>query len=190
MATLIQCSCGKFQARLKAFPKNTPGRLKCYCDDCQAYARFIKRDDLLDQNGGTEIIPAYPADIEIVKGKETLKCVRLSSKGMYRFYTSCCNSPVANTSPNSPWVGIPSNMYPSGLENTLGPIRSSIMGKFAKGTPPEGTPEKFDLKGFMVVMPFILKGTLFRKANPSPFFEADGKTSIVAPEILRSSAPA
>ena len=34
MATEIQCQCGLFRARLKAFPGGTPGRLVCYCDDC------------------------------------------------------------------------------------------------------------------------------------------------------------
>ncbi len=180
----IQCTCGNFQAKLKAFPKNTPGRLKCYCDDCQKYLHYLNRADLLDENAGTEIIPAYPADIEIVKGNELLKCVRLSSKGMFRFYTSCCQSPVGNTSPNRAWVGILRNMYPREVEKILGTIRSSIMGKFAKGTPPQGTPEKFDLKGFSIVMPFMLKGVLLRKANPSPFFQKDGTTAVVLPHVI------
>ena len=70
----IQCQCGKFRARLKAFPNGTPGRLVCYCDDCQSYLRHLKRTDLLDAHAGTEVIPAYPADVEILQGKEQLKC--------------------------------------------------------------------------------------------------------------------
>jgi hypothetical protein len=180
----IQCTCGNFQAKLKAFPKNTPGRLMCYCDDCQRYLHYIKRSDLLDQNAGTEIIPAYPADVEVLKGIEHLKCVRLSSKGMFRYYTSCCQSPVGNTSPNRAWVGFLKNMYPKDVEKILGPIEARIMGKFAKGNLPEGTPQKFDFKGFKIVMPFVLRGIVLRKANPSPFFQEDGKTSVVAPHVL------
>jgi hypothetical protein len=184
----IQCACGKFQAELKAFPKNTPGRLKCYCDDCQAFLHHLKRSDLLDKNGGTEIIPAYPADVTILRGKEFLKCTRLSPKGMFRFSTSCCNTPVANTQANMPWMGFHRCMYlakdPNKLDQVLGPIRSSIMGRFAKGTPPAGTPQKFNFKGFVTVMPFILKGKLLKKTKPSPFFMEDGLTSIVAPHVL------
>lgn len=184
----IQCECGQFRARLKAFPNNTPGRLVCYCNDCQSYLRHLKRGDLLDANGGTEVIPAYPADVEILSGREHLKCTQLSPGGMFRFSTACCNTPIVNTRPKEPWTGFLRCVYTAGmgaqLDQTLGPVRSRIMGRYAKGTPPAGTPEKFNLKAFMTVMPFILKGKLFKKSRPSPFFAEDGVTPIVAPHIL------
>ena len=184
----IQCDCGSFRAELTKFPKNTPGRLVCYCNDCQAFMHYLKRADLLDQNGGTEIIPAYPADIKLISGKENIKCLRLSSSGMYRYYASCCNTPIGNTDPVRAWVGIPHRAYtvqdPHFLENTLGPVRASIMGKYAKGTPPPGTPKTLNLKGFAVVMPFILKGAFGKKAKPSPFFE--NGVSITTPRVLTS----
>jgi hypothetical protein len=171
----IQCECGKFRAELTRFPQNTPGRLKCYCDDCQSYLHYLKRADLLDENGGSEIIPAYPADVKILAGKEFLKCTRLFPNGMFRFSTTCCNTPIANTDPKRPWAGFHRRMYtskdPNKLDQTLGPVKSGIMGKFAKGTPPPGTPQKFDLKGMVTVMPFILKGVVLGKAKPSAFFE-------------------
>ena len=182
----IQCDCGKFRAELTQFPKNTPGRLICYCDDCQAFLNYLKRSDLLDANGGTEIIPAYPSDIKIIAGKELVKCVRLHSQGMYRFFASCCMTPIANTDPTRPWAGINRRMYvnkdASQLDRELGPVKSSIMGKYAKGTPPAGTPQKFDFKGLITVMPFIIKGKVLGKAKSSPFFNKG--ESIVAPKIL------
>jgi hypothetical protein len=188
MSAEIQCECGQFRARLKAFPKGTPGRLVCYCEDCQSYLHHLKRSDLLDANGGTEVIPAYPADVEILSGQQHLKCTRLSPNGTYRFSTSCCNTPIANTRPKEPWAGFLRRVYTAGktpqIDQILGPIRSRIMGRYAKGTPPAGTPERFDLKAFITVMPFILKGKLFKKSTPSPFFAEDGITPIVAPHIL------
>lgn len=146
----IQCECGNFRAELTQFPRNTPGRLICYCDDCQAFLQYLKRSDLLDKNGGIEIIPAYPLDMKIVSGKETVQCVRLHSKGMYRFFTKCCHTPIANTNPSQPWLGIHRRMHtvkePHRLDHELGPVKSSIMGKFAKGTPPAGTPQTFNSK--------------------------------------------
>lgn len=185
----IQCQCGQFKARLKAFPHGTPGRLVCYCDDCQTYLRHLKRTDLLDANGGTEVIPAYPADVEVLHGREHLKCTRLSPKGTFRFSTSCCNTPIANTGPGMPWAGFLRVVYTAGggaqqLEGVLGPVRSRIMGRYAQGTPPAGTPDKFNLKAMWSVMPFIVKGKLFGKARPSPFFEADGATPVVVPYVL------
>jgi len=184
----IACKCQKFQIELKAFPKNTPGRLKCYCDDCQTYLHHLGRGDLLDENGGTEIIPAYPADAEILSGKEFLKCTRLKARGMYRFSTLCCNTPIANTAPRTPWLGFHRAAYfdAAELDRVLGPIRGRIMGKYAKGTPPKGTPEKFNLKVFVSVMPFILKGRLLKKSAPSPFFSASGE-AIATPQVLSES---
>ncbi len=182
----IQCDCGSFRAELTQFPKNTPGRLICYCDDCQAYLKYLKRTDLLNENGGTEIIPAYPADIKIIAGKDVVKCVRLHANGMFRFYTSCCLTPIANTDPKRAWAGIIRRMYitkdSTRLDRELGPVKCSIMGKYAKGTPPIGTPQTFDFKGMVTVLPFILKGKFLGKAKPSPFFE--NAEALVAPKVL------
>lgn len=185
----IQCECGKFRAQLKAFPSSTPGRLVCYCDDCQSYLRHLKRTDLLDAHGGTEVIPAYPADVEIVRGQEHLKCTRLTPNGTFRFSTMCCNTPIANTRPGEPWVGLLRCVYTAGgdaqkLDQVLGPVRNRIMGAYAQGTPPAGTPKKLDFKTVLSVMPFMLKGKLFRKSKPSPFFTADGVTAITPPHVL------
>jgi hypothetical protein len=186
----IQCECGKFSAQLQAFPNNTPGRLVCYCDDCQSYLHHIGRADLLDSNGGTEVIPAYPADVKILSGKEHVKCVRLSSKGMFRFYASCCNTPIGNTRANDPWIGLHRRIYTSHngdkLDQTFKSIHARIMGRFAKGTPPEGTPATFNLKAFTSVMPFILKGKFKKLYKNSPFFKEDGLTSIVQEHVLSS----
>ncbi len=182
----IQCDCGIFRAELQNFPKATPGRLICYCDDCQSYLHFLKRTDLLDANGGTEIIPAYPSDIKILQGKENLKCTRLVTTGMYRFSTTCCNTPIANTDPKRPWAGILRRVYtnkdPNKLDQSLGKVRASVMGKFGHGTLPKGTPQTFNFKGFLAVMPFILKGKILGRNKPTPFF--NNETSIVVPKVL------
>lgn len=184
---MVQCECGKFRANLKKFPSNTPGRLICYCDDCQSYLHQLGRADLLDKHGGTEIIPAYPADVEIISGKEFLICTRLSPKGLFRFSTSCCNSPVANIQPNFPWIGFHRCVYSSGsidVEQVLGPIRSGIMGRYAKGTPPVSTPKTMNLSSFISVAPFMLKGLLFGKSRPTPFFAEDGVTPVASVKTL------
>lgn len=172
----IQCECGKFRAALNDFPKNSPGRFKCYCDDCQSYLHHIQRADLLDECGGTEIIPAYPRSIEVLSGQEHLQCIRLSEKGMYRFLASCCRTPICNTAPGRPWAGIHRRVYPTKeLDAAYPKVTSSIMGKYAKGTPPPGTPKTFDFNGMKIVMPYLLRGKFTGKAKHSPFFKRDGK---------------
>lgn len=148
----------------------------------------LNRADLLDAAGGTEVIPVYPGEIKIVAGREALKCLQLSPNGLYRWYTGCCNTPVVNTKPGFPWAGIVHRVYsvkdPGYLERTLGPIKSRIMGRFARGTPPSGTAANIDFKGFVTVFPFLLKGMLLGKAKRSPFFEQDGRTPIVQPIVV------
>lgn len=180
----VQCECGSFRARLKAFPKATPGRLVCYCDDCQFYLRYLQRADLLDANGGTEVIPAYPADVEVISGLASLRCIRLTAGGLFRFSASCCHTPVINTRPGLPWAGFLRCTYPSDVDRTLGPVRGRIMGRYARGTPPAGTPARSNLKALAAVMPFMLKGKLLKKSRPSPFFNDDGVTPVALPHVL------
>jgi len=148
----------------------------------------LNRADLLDAAGGTEVVPVYPAEIEIVSGREVLQCLRLSPNGIYRWYAGCCNTPVANTKPGFPWAGVVHRMYsvqdPGYLQRTLGPIKSRIKGRFARGTPPSGTAADIDLKGFKTVLPFLLKGMLLGKGKHSPFFQQDGRTPIVQPVVV------
>lgn len=183
----ISCDCGSFVANLKSFPKNTPGRLVCYCDDCQAYARKLKRTDVLDLYGGTEVIPVYPKEIEVIQGLDKLKCYRLTKHGTYRWATSCCNSPIVNTRPGFPWAGIfhtaYTNQNPTALSE-LGEIKCRIYGKYALDGAPFIISEKIAFRDKLVVMPFIVKGKILGMGKKSPFFESDNLTPICEPEIL------
>ena len=184
----FQCECGQFRAQIIHFPANTPGRMMCYCDDCQTYLHHLGRADLLDPAGGTEIIPIYPSEIKILAGREKLKCTRLSPAGIFRWSTICCNTPVGNMRPKFPWMGLLERGFnvkePRYLENTLGPIKNRILGKFARGTPPKGTSDKLEFKDMWVVLPFLLKGFLMGKSKNSPFFNSDAVTPIVAATVL------
>lgn len=187
----IQCECGAFKAELTKFPKDTPGRLACYCDDCQIFVHHLGRADVLDAGGGTEIVPVYPSDVKIVAGREQLKSTKLTPNGLIRWSTTCCNSPIANTKPGFPWAGFSHRVFaakdPQALERTFGPVKSAIYGKYARGPKLPITSDKMTFKDATSVLPFILKGVLLRKAKPSPFFESDGVTPIVAPTVLAQS---
>lgn len=82
-------------------------RFVCYCNDCQAYARFLDRPDVLDPAGGTDIFHMPPAHVKFTAGTDALRCLRFSSR-VLRWYTDCCRTPVANTAawPGFPVVGI------------------------------------------------------------------------------------
>jgi len=177
---IVQCDCGKFQGEISNFPQSSLGRVACYCDDCQAFLNKLGRSELLDEYGGTEIMPVYPCDFKFLHGAENLKCNRLKPNGLNRWSTTCCNSPIANNKPGF-WIGIFRNAYTcrdSGCLTELGPIRSRIMGKFAKPNPPFYIPKSFDLNAFRVVFPFLLRGKLTGKFKRSPFFKEDSMTPV------------
>lgn len=192
MNATIQCKCGKFQAEISNFESSTPGRAVCYCDDCQSFLHHLGQAEFLDANGGSEIVPVYPRAIKVTMGREQLRCTQLSPKGLYRFSTACCKTPVVNFAANMPWVGMWSRVFTmkdtSFLEHTLGPVKSRIMAKFAYGKLPPDASMKLGLKDAAFIVPFILKGFVLGKRLPSPFLEADGKTPIVTPEVISLEA--
>lgn len=189
-ATEIGCDCGTFRAALTAFPKNTPGRLVCYCADCQTFLSRIDRQDRLDQFGGTEIVPVYPADIDVTHGIEELRCHRLTETGPCRWTSRCCNSPVANTRPGFPWVGVFHSMFTrlgDEFSGQLGDVRCRIYGRDAEDGAPFKISHKIKPADMLVVLPFILKGRIFRMHRNSPFFLADGTSPVTPLHELNAS---
>lgn len=185
----IQCDCGEFQAEISDGWKSSPGRLVCYCDDCQAFVNQIGRQDVLDEHGGTEVIPVYPSDITVLSGLDKLCHTVLSKKGPKRISTLCCNSPILNTRAKFPWAGIFNTALLAADKNSVGKfgkIKARIMGAFATSTPPYKVSNKIAPRDMLVVMPFILKGKIFGKHKQSPFFKEDGYSPV---SVLRAESP-
>lgn len=103
----LSCRCGAMRGTLQAGP-GLGLHVVCSCDDCRAYARALGRDDVLDDNGGTDIWQAPPARVRITAGREHLRCLRLSDQGLLRFHAGCCSTPIANTmaSAKVPFAGV------------------------------------------------------------------------------------
>ena len=105
----LKCHCGKIQGEVGEVSANSGKRLVCMCDDCQSYAYQMDRaDDILDPSGGTELYQTTLSNITITQGAEHLGCLRLSPKGLMRWYAGCCDTPIANTLPRHkvPFAGV------------------------------------------------------------------------------------
>jgi hypothetical protein len=187
----IQCDCGKFRGTALNVDSSRGNRIVCLCDDCQTFAHFLKRPkDILDANGGTDITPLRPAFIKLNSGQEHLKCLRLSEKGMFRWYAGCCNSPVANSM--SPWVpyagAFTAILKPSGglsaREKATGPIVGCIMSDYGIGTLPPNSSNRPSLKIILGVIQYLIAGVIKGLQKPSPFFNDDLKYPRVEPYIL------
>src|SRR5450432_3257521 len=92
----LQCRCGTLRGLVDE--PQSANRVVCYCKDCQAFAHFLGRDsEILDELGGSEVIQTLPKNVTFTQGVESLACIRLTEKGLLRWYAKCCNTPVGNT---------------------------------------------------------------------------------------------
>ncbi len=173
----LQCSCQTVKGTVNIVPGSF-FHVACLCCDCQSHAAHLNnKDNILDAHGGTELVQTYPAHMEITQGQDNIACVQLYKKGLYRWHTTCCNMPFANTMNSSkiPFVGIPVQLmqFESVSEKTriLGPITMKAFGKYAIGEMPEDVHAKFPISYIPKILGFMIKGMFGKKNSPSPFFK-------------------
>ena len=178
----LRCACGDLRGQLDATP--SPGaRGVCYCDDCQAYGRWLGRDDLLDPHGGTEVVQTWPARVRLdVAG--SLALMKLSDKGLHRWYAACCRTPLANTmgSARMPFTGLlrcSIDTDDAQLEALYGPAHG-VQGRFAVGGCPPGAHRSASLGIIVNAVSLLARGAWSRAHTPSPFFGADGNPVVEA----------
>lgn len=95
----IGCECGAVRGTVDG--RGLCSHLICYCADCRAFAHFLGHaDKVLDAQGGTEIVQLAQPRISFTRGTEHLSAVRLSDRGLLRWYAGCCNTPIGNTMAN------------------------------------------------------------------------------------------
>lgn len=175
----LQCACGAVRGELDPLPRGN--HIVCCCDDCQAFAAFLGRDELLDRFGGTAVVQVAPAQVRVTAGAEHLALVRLSERGLHRWYASCCQTPIGNTMAGVPFIGVPVAFVTPGDREALGPPAAYVQGRFAL-TPP---PERALATGRAILrsVVLLLRTWLTGSARPSPFFQDDGSPR-VTPRVL------
>lgn len=185
----LKCQCGKIRGTVANAGPKRGCRLVCYCDDCQKYANHLGSEGVLDELGGTDIYQTTPAQVTITEGADELKCLRLTEKGMYRWYSACCTTPLANTmaSPKAPFVGIVHTFmdhegHGATRDESLGQPAAYTQGKYAIGGVPAHAHATVSLPVVFGFMRRFLLGALKQEHKPSPFF-VNGQP-ITPPEVL------
>jgi len=184
----LQCRCGAVRAVAHGVTPDVGNHCACYCDDCQAFAKALGRaGDVLDANGGTDIFQMSPARIAFTHGVERVACLRLTSKGLARWYASCCNTPIGNTMATQgiPFVGLIRAFVAEPASAALGPVRTRVFRKFAIGDkaaiPPDSQPQ---WRMLLHVIGLMLRWRLRGDHKRSPFFDAASRAPLATPRVL------
>jgi hypothetical protein len=177
----LSCRCGAIHGWVRAVAPDKINRAICYCDDCQAFLHHLGRADLLDDHGGTDVVQVAPNTVAFDRGAERIAGVRLGPKGLYRWYASCCKTPLGNTStPAIPFVGLPMEVFRGApdaarRDEAFGKARGAVQGRFATGGAPPGS-TKLPLGMLMHAVRLLLGWKLTGKAWPHPFFDSATRT--------------
>jgi len=184
----LRCRCGKLRGVATEMSPSSTNRLVCYCASCQAFARFLERDDVMDAAGGTDIVHMAPARLRITEGESLLRSMRLSSKGLLRWYTDCCRTPVGNTiNARMPFVGLVHSCMDLDAptrDEVLGKPRAFIHGKDAIGGVPDHAHATVSLGVLARIVRLLAGWSITGKGAPSPFFESKSGAPRVAPRVL------
>lgn len=185
----LQCQCGQLRGVVKQVTPATSNRVVCYCDDCQAYLHWLRRAELLDSSGGTRILQLPPAHVQLLRGAAAVRCVRLTGKGLYRWYAGCCRWPLGNTvGPGVPMIGLLEAVLDPGLSesdraNILGPA-TLVWAKYAVGGVPSHAEATASPRTIARAARKLFSWWVRGLATPSPVF--DEKRPLAVPEVLTS----
>ena len=76
----LRCRCGHVRGTANDVAPSAGFRLVCYCKDCQAFARFLERPDVLDAAGGTDIFQMPPGRVKLTAGADAVRILRFSTR--------------------------------------------------------------------------------------------------------------
>jgi hypothetical protein len=96
------------QAALDIPARRVGTRVLCYCVDCQTAARALGAEEILGPGSGTDLWQTTPDRLQIDAGAAHLAILRLSPRGLFRWYAACCDTPLCNTLPRLgfPFLGV------------------------------------------------------------------------------------
>jgi hypothetical protein len=186
----LECACGKLRGKALSVSASTGTRVVCYCVDCQAFAHFLGNSNMLDERGGTDLFQMAPSKVQLTSGTDTLGCVRLSDKGMHRWYCTECKTPIGNTLGASvPFVGMIHSFMRvdrSGRsrDDVLGPPVARIKTESATPGAPIPASGWATLRAILRSVRLLAGWWLSRAGFPTPFFDAATQAPRALPRVL------
>lgn len=184
----MQCACGSMAGEIEG--RGLHNHVVCYCTDCRAFARFLGRaDSVLDDQGGTELVQLAQPRLRFTRGERHLSIIRLSEKGILRWYAGCCRTPIGNTlaSPRVSVIGlVHACLDRARLDRDFGGAAARVHTGSALGMPgprPRGMP------GVIArLLAIVLWNGLGGRYRQSPLFDENGlpraEAAVLSPDCL------
>lgn len=177
----LSCRCGKVQGSICAKADDSI-RLRCYCEDCRNYANFIEKDSSSKESivyqpcGESRLVQVCKSGVSIDQGVEHLKLSRRApNTGMFRYYASCCNTPILNTVDFLGYVGVYENNLDKETEKFAGPWcfcpHEAVKTPLEKEALPT-VPVRYFLWNLLRYMPWTKSGPLDYSLEPVFWGEA------------------
>jgi hypothetical protein len=185
---LLRCRCGHVRGVANEVAPYTGFRFVCYCQDCQAFARFLERPDVLDTAGGTDIFHMPAGRVKLTAGTDAVRCLHFSSKA-FRWYTDCCRTPIGNTAgPRFPVVGIihsfMSHDADRSRDDVLGAPLCRIFERSAVRPLLPNAPPPRSLGLVARRVPTLLGWWPRGLGRPNPFFDDQTNAPLSVPRVL------
>ncbi len=116
-----------------------------------------------------------------------LACMRLTKRGLVRWYAKCCNTPLGNTLGNYKvsFVDLIHSCLENGgrsLDDSFGPIRMWVNTKGAKGAVPSNT--MAEIGGIMRIVGMLLRARLNGSNRRTIFFSPETGAPVATPKVL------
>ena len=180
----LRCRCGKTEGVAQHVTPRSGAHLVCYCEDCQTFGKFLDASGILNEYGGTQIFQLPPARVQITKGFENIRCIRLSPNGTYRFYADCCRTPIGNMKgPRFPFIGLICAFMDTDDSSVPGESRG-VFGRDAIGDPPGDVAESITAGIGLKSARLLLWWWLRRKHRPNAFFDVERREPAVPVDIM------
>ena len=185
----LRCRCGRVRGVANGVSPTAGFRVVCYCKDCQAFARFLGRADVLDKAGGTDIFQIPPQRIKVTSGRDAVRCLRLDSQGVYRWYADCCRTPIGNTmGPRVPMIGVIHSFMDHQADGrprdvVLGPPLCRIFEHSAIGPLPPTAPPPPSFGVSLRRVSKLIVWSARGLARPNPFFDESTSAPCSIPRV-------
>ncbi|WP_298847416.1 DUF6151 family protein [uncultured Ruegeria sp.] len=175
----FSCTCGQLTGHISDRGVRLGTHVECFCHDCRAAQLYFGQPD--PAPGPVDIFQMAPDEIEIDSGEQFLSAMKLSPKGMLRWYASCCNAPLATTppKPNLPFAGFIADRI-TGDVSALGPITTRGF------VPQPNSKQKHEKVRFAVfgLLRRALGSRLSGRWKNTPFFDHETGKATVTPNVI------